>query len=172
MTQSGRGHFFEKRSRDHLVAAGFQFASPERLRFTAVDGLFRGHADGILVSGPQLPALRYPALWENKCVNAKGWKAIERNGLTGLYAIYAAQIALYQAYLEVTNPALCSVVCADTCERLHFLVSFDAQLAQEMSDRAVAVIEATRAGELLPRITEDPGNWICKMCSHRERCWR
>ena len=52
------------------------------------------------------------------------------------------------------------------------LVPFDAQLAQAISDRAVAVIEATRAGELLPRVTEDPDDWRCKMCSHRERCWR
>ena len=32
---------------------------------------------------------------------------------------------------------------------------FDPVLAQTMSDRAVTVIEATRAGELLPRVTED-----------------
>jgi hypothetical protein len=51
-------------------------------------------------------------------------------------------------------------------------VPFDAQLAQAMSDRAVVVIKATKAGELLPRITEDPKDWRCKICSHRERCWR
>ena len=51
------------------------------------------------------------------------------------------------------------------------LVPFDAELAQATSDRAVMVIEATRAGELLSRITEDPNDWRCKMCSHRERCW-
>jgi hypothetical protein len=34
------------------------------------------------------------------------------------------------------------------------------------------VIEATRAGELLRRVTEDPTDWRCKMCAHRERCWR
>ena len=154
-------------------AAGFRFEpSSERLAFQAVGGLFRGHADGILIAGPQLPALRYPCLWEHKCLGSKGWKAVERDGLTGLYAPYAAQVATYQAYLDVTNPALFSVVNADTCERLHFLVPFDAQLAQATSDRAVAVIEATRAGELLPRITEDPEDWRCKMCAHRERCWR
>jgi hypothetical protein len=81
-------------------------------------------------------------------------------------------VAIYQAYLDLVNPALLSVVNADTCERLHFLVPFDAQVAQVTSDRAVAVIEATRAGELLPRITEDPEDWRCRMCSHRERCWR
>jgi hypothetical protein len=104
-------------------------------------------------------------------LNAKGWKAIERDGLTGLYSTYAAQVATYQAYLDLTNAALFSMVCADTCERVHFLVPFDAQLAQAISDRAVTIIAATRAGELLARVTEDPGDWRCKMCSHRERCW-
>src|SRR6516164_905640 len=52
-----RGHFFEDVSRQHLIAAGFKFALPERLEFKVADGLFRGHADGILIDGPQLPAL-------------------------------------------------------------------------------------------------------------------
>jgi hypothetical protein len=167
-----RGHFFEDVTHQHLVAAGFKFAPPEQLEFKSANGLFRGHADGILVAGPQLPALRYPCLWEHKCLGAKGFKAIERGGLVGLYAPYAAQVAIYQAYLDVTSPALFSVVNADTCERLHFLVPFDAGLAQSYSDRAVTVIEATRAGELLARVTEDPEDWRCKMCSHRERCWK
>src|SRR6516162_60049 len=164
-----RGHFFENVTRQHLLAAGFKFAPAKRLEFNAADGLFRGHADGILIAGPRLPAMRYPALWEHKCVKAKGWKSIERDGLTGLYAVYAVQVAIYQAYLDVTNPALFSVINADTCERLHFLVPFDTQLAQTTSDRAVTVIEATRAGELLPRITEDPKDWRCRLCSHRGR---
>jgi len=167
-----RGHFFEELTRQHLIAAGFKFGPPERLAFEAADGLFRGHADGILVDGPQIPALRYPCVWEHKCLNVKGWKAIERGGLTGLYAPYAAQVALYQAYLDITNPALFTVLNADTCERLHFLVPFDAALAQLMSDRAVSVIEATSAGELLSRVTDDAEDWRCKMCSHCERCWR
>jgi hypothetical protein len=50
---------------------------------------------------------------------------------------------------------------------LHFLLPFDAQLAQTMSDRAVMIIEATRTGELL-----HPGDWRCQMCSHARRCWR
>jgi hypothetical protein len=119
-----------------------------------------------------LPGLIYPCIWEHKCVGAKGWKAIEHDGLTKLYKIYAVQVAIYQAYLDHTNPALFTCVNADTCERLHFAVPFDAPLAQMASDRAVAVIEATLTGELLPRVTGDPSDWRCKMCSHRERCWR
>jgi hypothetical protein len=167
-----RGHFFEDVTRQHLIAAGFKFAPKDRLEFTSADGLFRGHADGIILDGPRAVPLCYPCLWEHKCLKAKGWRAIERDGLTGLYEVYAGQIAVYQAYLDVTNPALFSVVNADTCERLHFLVPFDVQLAQTMSDRAVSIIEATRAGELLPRIKEPAEDWRCRMCSHRVRCWR
>jgi hypothetical protein len=167
-----RGHFFEEVTRQHLVAAGFEFAPAEELKFKAAGGLFRGHADGKLIVGPDLPGFCYPALWEHKCVKAKGWRDIARDGLTGLYQTYAAQIAIYQAYLDCTNPALCSIVNADTCERLHFPVPFDAQLAQATSDRAVAIIKATQAGEALARVTDDPDDWRCKMCAHRERCWQ
>lgn len=167
-----RGHFFEDISRQHLIAAGLQFAPEKELEFQAADGLFRGHADGKIVAGPELPGLIYPCLWEHKCIKAKGWKEIEHNGLVKVYEVYAGQVAIYQVYLDLPNPALFTVLNADTCERLHFAVPFDAQLAQAMSDRAVAVIEATRAGELLPRISEDSTDWRCKMCSHYERCWR
>ena len=119
-----------------------------------------------------LPAyLNYPFLWEHKAVNAKNWRALERDGLEKSFPQYAAQVALYQAYLDVTNPALFTALNADTCERLHLLVPFDAERAQAWSDRAVNIIEATRAGELLPRFTDDDGDWRCKMCSHRGRCW-
>jgi hypothetical protein len=166
-----RGHWGEDISRRHMIAAGFKFAPKEQLEFSAVDGLLQGHADGILTAGPRIPALRYPCIWEHKCLNAKGWRAIERDGLTGLYASYASQAVLYQAYLDCTNDALFCVLNADTCERLNFTVPFNAALAQEMTDKAVAIIEATKAGELLPRVTDNPEDWRCKMCGHRARCW-
>jgi hypothetical protein len=168
-----RGHYFEKRSRQLLRAAGFKFAPPEALAFSAADGLLRGHADGIIIAGPNDLAtyLLYPALWEHKAVNAKNWRALERDGLEKTFPQYATQVALYQAYLDVTNPALFTALNADTCERLHLLVPFDAERAQAWSDRAVSIIAATRAGELLPRFTEDPGDWRCKACGHFKRCW-
>jgi hypothetical protein len=167
-----RGHFFEARARQHFIAAGFKFAPAKQLEFETAGGLFSGHADGILVDGPQLPALRYPCLWEAKCLKAKSWRSVEREGLKD-FPRYAAQVCVYQFYLNVAeNPALFTVINADTAERLHFFVPFDAQLAQMTSDRAVAVIEATRAGELLPRAYKDSSNWHCKMCAYRKRCWR
>jgi hypothetical protein len=88
------------------------------------------------------------------------------------YPQYAVQVALYQAYLGLwKTAAIFTAVNADTCERLHVLVPFDRALAQWHSDAAVRVINATHAGELLPRVTDKPNDWRCKMCGHRERCW-
>ena len=170
-----RGHYFENVARQHLIAAGFKFAPPEVLAFSAVNGDLRGHADGIIIAGPSPlngAYFNYPFLWECKCLNAKNWRALERDGLEKTFPQYAAQVALYQAYLDITNPALFTAVNADTCERLHFWVPFSAERAQEWSDRAVHIIEATRAGELLPRAYDDPQNWRCRLCAHKQRCWR
>ncbi len=169
-----RGHHFEERMRRHLIAAGFKFAPPEALAFSAAGGALRGHADGIIIYGPDLPGVYviYPLIWEHKALNSKGWREVERDGLEKKYPHYLAQVSVYQAYLNITNPALVSITNADTCEWLHFLVPFNAEHAQAWSDRAVSIIEATRAGELLPRAYDDPEDWRCRMCSHKERCWR
>jgi hypothetical protein len=168
-----RGHYFEERSRQSLIRVGFKFAPPEVLAFTALNGSLRGHADGIIIAGPNdLPAyLIYPLLWEAKALNAKNWRAIERDGLEKAFPQYAAQIVLYQKYFDIKNPALFTALNADTCEWLHLLVPFNGERAQAWSDRAVTVIEATRAGELLPRVTDDYSHFRCKMCGHRKRCW-
>src|SRR6516225_4820631 len=52
-----RGHFFEAESRQLLIDAGFIFAPPEVLGFTAVDGLIAGHADGIIINAPAVSGL-------------------------------------------------------------------------------------------------------------------
>jgi hypothetical protein len=166
-----RGHLLEELSRQHLIRAGFKFASAERLGFSTAGGFFRGHADGILIAGPELPGAGYSCLWEHKALG-DGWRAIERDGVEKAYPQYAAQVWIYQAYLDVTErPAIFTAMNANTCQRIHVLVPFDAAQAQAWSDRAVAVIAATRAGELLPRAYDDPKDWRCRMCAHAARCW-
>jgi hypothetical protein len=167
-----RGHHHEARMREQLAAAGFKFAPPDALAFTAADDALRGHADGIILAGPGQPYLSYPCIWECKALGAKNWRAIERDGLEMAFPKYAAQVVLYQAYLDITNPALFTAVNCDNCEPLHFLVPFNAERAQLASDRAAMIIEATRAGELLPRGYDDPTDWHCRICPHVERCWK
>jgi hypothetical protein len=44
-------------------------------------------------------------------------------------------------------------------------------LAQRMSDRAVRILSASNAGELLPRIARDRDHVECRMCAYANRCW-
>jgi len=148
--------------------------------FSMLSGRFRGHIDGCLISGPA--PMIFPALWENKAVGAGPWKEIVKRGVVVARPVYAAQIALYQAYLDLPNPALFTALNRDTLELHAELVPFDAALAQAMSDRAVQVVRASDAEELLPRAAADRSASVCRggmsggsyhgACSWQDRCWR
>jgi hypothetical protein len=68
-------------------------------------------------------------------------------------------------------PALFTAINKDTAELHHERVPFDAGLAQRMSDRAVRILQATDAGELLPRIATSREFVDCRFCAWAERCW-
>ena len=129
-----------------------------------------GHIDGVIVGGPEgLPIPRSG----NASAGNKSWSDLDKKGLTLSKPVYAAQVAIYQAYLELhEHPAIFTALNADTMEIYTELVPFDAALAQRMSDRAVKVITATEAGELLPRAFHDPTHFECRMCAWQDRCWR
>ncbi len=100
------------------------------------------------------------------------WRDIAKRGVVTAKPVYAAQIALYQAYLGLTDaPALFTAINKDTCEIWHELVPFDAERAQAASDKAVRILKACDAGEQLPRHTADPEHFECRFCSWQERCW-
>jgi hypothetical protein len=86
-------------------------------------------------------------------------------------------MAIYQAYMDASlpgvasNPVLFTAINKDTAELHHELVPFDAALAQRMSDRAVRVLQATDAGDLLPRIATAPDFHECRFCPWSQRCW-
>jgi hypothetical protein len=69
------------------------------------------------------------------------------------------------------NPALFTAINKDTAELHHELVPFDAALAQRMSDRGVRILQATDAGELLPRIARERDFHECRLCAWSSRCW-
>ena len=170
-----RGHVIEDCMVDWLRAAGFDLrtrkANGDQFGFSAAGGRLQGHIDGVIVGGPN--GFVYPALWENKCLGSKSWRDLEKSGLAVSKPVYAAQVAIYQAYLELhEQPAIFTAVNADTMEIYTELVPFDAALAQRMSDRALTVISATEAGELLPRAFHDPTHFECRMCAWQDRCWR
>jgi hypothetical protein len=73
--------------------------------------------------------------------------------------------------MEVEH-SLFTAVNKDTQELFHELVSFDARHAQELSDKAVAIIRAVEAHELPPRIADAPDYYLCRFCFFSHRCWK
>lgn len=71
-------------------------------------------------------------------MNAKNWRACVKDGVTKSKPVYAAQIAVYQAYMEASvpgisaAPAVFTAINKDTAEMHHEQVPFDADLAQRM----------------------------------------
>ena len=174
------GHVFEELAINWLRMADIHLITRKSdgspFGFSAAGGRIQGHVDGIIASAPESLGFRPPMLWECKSLNAKSWKDTVKQGLTKSKPVYAAQIALYQAYMESsvesisTNPALFTAINKDTAELYFELVPFDSALAQEASDRAVNILKATEAGEWLPRISPSHSHNNCKVCSWQDTC--
>ena len=178
------GHQLEDLAIRWLRAAGLDLyirkgnrPDAEQFGFSVAGGRIRGHVDGIIASAPATLGIGVPALWECKTMNAKNWRACVKDGVAVAKPVYAAQMALYQAYMEgavpgiSAHPALFTAINKDTAELHHELVPFDAGLAQRMSDRGVRILQATDAGELLPRIATNRDFFECRFCPWAARCW-
>lgn len=187
------GHTFEDLAIRWLSLAGFDLRTTgsdgQQFGFAVADGRIAGHCDGIIVHGPAELGWSYPLLWECKSMADKSWRDCVKRGVTLSKPVYAAQMALYQAYLHdcgkalivcgqsaegtglSDHPALFTAVNKDTQAIWCELVPFDGALAQRMSDRGVRVVRATEAGELLPRGFAQDTHVECRMCSYSLRCW-
>ncbi len=179
------GHMLEDLAIRWLRGAGFDLYTSkgnqpkgEQFGFSVSGGRIRGHVDGIFAAAPEVLGIAVPALWECKTMNARNWRETVKKGVALSKPVYAAQIAIYQAYMEPSvpgiseAPALFTAINKDTAELYHELVPFDAALAQRMSDRAVRILQATDAGDLLPRVAKSRDFFECRFCSYADRCWR
>ena len=111
-------------------------------------------------------------LWECKSANDKKFREFQIKGVTLANPVYAAQVALYQAYMELTdNPCLFTVLNKNTSEIYYEFIPFNKALAQDISDKAVTILEATKANELLPRVAQSRDYFACKYCEFQDTCW-
>ena len=153
--------------------AGFDLRTElkgEQFAFDTADGEVRGHIDGVIVGGP-LP-VEYPMLWECKSASDKKFNEFVKRGVAVANPVYAAQVALYQAYMDLAdNPCCFTVLNKNTSEVYIELIPFNAELAQATSDKAVNIIKATKAGEMLPRVAQNNDYYGCKWCEFRNTCW-
>jgi hypothetical protein len=175
------GHLFEELIIQWLRLTGLEILTKDsngnQFAFSAANGRIAGHIDGVVIAAPSALNLACPALFEAKSMNNKSWQETAKRGLVLSKPLYAAQIALYQAYMEENfpgisqNPCLFIAINKDTSELYHELLPFDGELAQRMSDKAVNIIRATEVGELLPRGFSSSDTYQCKICPYKEECW-
>ena len=167
------GHQLEDLCIRWLGGAGFDLRtrnrSGEQFGFSIADGRIRGHIDGVVVEGPDI-GVRWPALWEHKALGQKSWNDVVKRGVRAARPVYFAQVQLYMAYMELPV-ALFTATNRDSLALYHEIVPFDVAEAQALSDKAVAVIRAAEAGELMPRIATAPDFHLCRTCEYAKRCW-
>ncbi|MBB4267711.1 hypothetical protein [Roseospira visakhapatnamensis] len=166
-----------------LKDAGFDLrthgADGRQYGYVQLGGRFKGHIDGVVLRAPISMAV--PALWENKVLGSASWQATVKKGVVRSKPIYAAQMAIYQAYMDLPNPALFTALNRDTWELYAELVPADPPLAQQMSDRAVHIVRACDHQEVLPRAAGDRRAKVCAgghdddhwhpPCAWQDRCW-
>lgn len=167
-----RGHQGEEWMAKWIRAAGFTLRTEKQGRqfgFSDCDDRFKGHIDGVLIEGPN--GYAYPALWENKVLGSKGFNQLVKHGVAKAYPHYAAQVATYQAYMQLAeNPAFFTALNADTMEVHLELVPFNMTLAQSCADKAARILAACDHGETLPRASDDPESFVCRFCPFKGVC--
>ena len=169
------GHVIEDEMAKYIRMAGFDLRTEDKdgkqFGFSVANGEIAGHIDGVICGGPA--AISYPCLWESKSANSKKFGEFVRVGVAKANPTYAAQIAIYQAYMDLTeNPALFTVFNKDSSEIYYELVPFDAELAQRVSDKAVNILTASKANDMLPRVAQNQDFYLCKMCEFQQTCWK
>lgn len=166
------GHLLEDECAALLRLAGFDLRTEKQgggqYGFKVAQGKIAGHIDGVFIDGPPEFGLQFPALWENKTMNAKKWKECNEKGVKVSHSIYYAQMNTYCAYMQLPRWVF-TAYNKDTSELLVQTGELDAEAAQWASDRGVAVITAQRP-EDLPRISRDENDWRCKWCDFKDTC--
>lgn len=171
-----RGHAGEERVAKYLRVAGFELITERQdgrqFGFAALDGRFKGHIDGVIVGGPEVPGINWksPALWENKILNNKSFGDLWNHGLKKSKPVYYTQVNLYMAYMELEQ-CFFTAENADTCEIYAEALQIDVAHAQAMSDRAVRIVQSNNPEELA-RVSSDPADYRCKFCDYAKRCWK
>ncbi|CAB4138990.1 hypothetical protein UFOVP807_31 [uncultured Caudovirales phage] len=168
------GHDGEDRTAEYLRLAGFDLITHKedgsQFGFSAAEGKLKGHIDGVIVGGPEIPGLVYPVLWENKELNDKSWTDTARNGVKKSKPVYFAQTQTYMAYMELPNGTLFTTKNRNTGAVYAEILPFDSLVAQQLSDKAVRIVQ-TQAPDELARCTSDPADFRCKFCDYQKTCW-
>ena len=168
-----RGFWVEDMMVGWLHDAGFDIKNldkdGEQFGFSLLEGKVKGHCDGVFLDMQEI--VEVPCLWENKGTGAKSFNVVKKQGLKKAKPEYYAQTQTYQKHFKLTdNSALFSIVNMDNMDIHWELIEHNPQHADSLDAKGKRIIQACEAGELLPRISQDPSFYKCKWCFYTERC--
>lgn len=157
----------------YLRLAGFTLKTHNKdgnqIGFIDAGGLIRGHCDGFILNGPEVPGLEYAANFECKGLKASSWKKVRKVGLREYSDTYFGQSQLYMGHFDLKQ-TLFTAYNKDTSE-VHFeIVDFNRRDAQDASDRGLRVIQTKNPFEA-PRVASRPEDFRCKFCDFAKECW-
>jgi len=165
------GHVFEDLMAHWLWLAGFKLqrvdpSTGEQWEFTAGGGRVRGHADGIILDGPELDVIGYPLLWEAKSLNTTSWAELARRGIKAATPVYHAQTQIYLSQFEL-EAALFTAINKDTCALYHALVPVEPGVGWRLVKRGVTIAEMVDRDRLPLRIADQQE---CRGCGWEQPC--
>lgn len=167
MTQAGRvemifslGNAVEQEVLRWLQLAGYRVEGTQT-EFSALNGLFGGHCDGIIHGVTQRPHIL-----EIKSASASRFKAFVTSGICQVAPTYAAQVQCYMGYAGLER-ALFVCMNKNNCEIYTERVYFNPQAFRELEARAAQIIGSNEAPDRAFR--EDSPE--CRMCEYAGHCW-
>lgn len=132
----------------------------------AVNGHFRGHADGVAIGVPEAPKTWH--LLEFKTASEKKFNELKKLGsIVKWNAQYFAQVQVYMQLLQLDR-CLFLVVNKNTDELYSERIERNAEAAKTLLDRAESIIKSTTPPD---RIADRPDDFRCKFCSAHALCW-
>lgn len=140
-----------------------------------VTGQYRmaGEVDGVIreVLNPALAQLiKPPCIWESKKGTDKKWKKFSKEGVKKADPKYYGQLQINMGYLQASQ-TLFSMLNLDNMKYHFELVAFDPVYAQDLSDRAIRVLESDHPFQL-PRLGLSEDDFRCKFCDYFSQCWK
>ena len=161
-----RGHLTEAQMGVWLKDAGFKLSvateDGAQHGFTTAGGQIKGYADGVFQDAPHL--------WEHKTLGNTSWRKAWNHGVAKAHPKYDMQVHLLMPYMEA-DATLFTILNADTGALYAELAPCDPNKAQAASDRAVFLLQATRAGDLLPKAAASADAFPCQWCRFKAECW-
>ncbi len=131
---------------------------------TFLDGWLTGHVDGVVIGVPEAPATRH--LLEIKTMNDQRWNTWRKKGVKASDPKYWTQMQLYMMGLGLTR-GLFMAENQNTKELEVERIEYDAAHALASLSRAELIF---RSDEPPARLSDDPGNWICRRCPAHGVC--